>query len=115
MTQEERNILDTTPRLYFDTRVGIKMKLMENPDFEGALKEVSYLRRLYEEAHPNSKELHEFVINAEYLLDRHGNTKKIVDEVPNKEECLRYGSCIIVEDFLKITGIGAYHTVPVEF
>ena len=67
MTPEERNTLATTPRMYFDTRHGINMMFQEKP--ETALQEVSHLRRLFEELNPGAKELHEFVVCGEYLLD----------------------------------------------
>lgn len=116
MTAEERRLLESTPRMYFDTRIGIQMMFQKNP--ETALKEVSILRKLYEEAHPGAKELHGFVVfdvNGDYLLTRHGETHKIIERIPNKEECLRYGVCLIVEDFLEITQIGSYHTEDVIF
>ncbi|MBP3463411.1 MAG: hypothetical protein ACI4VN_02080 [Clostridia bacterium] len=113
MTQEERNTLATTPRMYFDTRYGINMMFQEKP--ETALQEVSHLRRLFEELNPGAKELHEFVVCGEYLLTRHGETHHIDDPIPNKDECMKHGSCIIVEDFLNITGISSYNASPVEF
>ena len=112
MTERQQEWLFKTPRMYFDTRNGINAMFRENP--ETALHEVSLLRQLYCELHKHDK-LTEYVIDGEYLLERHGKTKHIEDPVPNKEACLKHGRAILGEDFLELTHIGAYHTKDVEY
>lgn len=109
MTEQERRLIDTTPRLDFDTRLGITKKIREKGQTE-ALKEVVYLRRLYVEA-GRAEKLIEYIVGGEYLLTREGDLLKIIDEVPNQD---KLPSVVIVDDFLEITQIEPYRTEPVE-
>lgn len=109
MTEQERRLIDTTPRMDFDTRLGISKKIKEKGQTE-ALKEVVYLRSLYREAGREDK-LIEYVVGGEYLLTREGDLLKIIDEVPNKD---KLPQVVIVDDFLEITQIEPYRTEPVE-
>lgn len=102
MTEQQRELIMNTPRLYFDTRIGIEMKLKE----QYGLQEVSNLRRLFHELHPEDK-LIEYVVDGQFLLPRDGSVHKILDVIPNISKCPKV---IIVDDFLKITGIGRYTT-----
>lgn len=111
MTAAQQKWLLSTPRLYFDTRTGINMMLEEKP--ATALQEVSLLRQLHCELHPQDK-LTEFVIDGEYLLERHGETHHIDDYVPNNEICKKHRT-LIIDDFLQITKIGAYNSTKVQF
>ncbi len=111
MTQEEMKKIMETPRLYFDTRVGITMMKQEKP--ETWIQEVSQLRRLFVELHKGEK-LSEFVLDGEYLLERHGKTLRIEGYIPNKETCKLHGA-LIVDDFLELTKIGSYKTIPASF
>ena len=107
MTERQQEWLFKTPRMYFDTRDGINIMFREKP--ETALQEVSLLRQLYCELHKHDK-LTEYVIDGEYLLERHGKTKHIEDPVPNKEACLKHGRAILVEDFWSLLISG--HITP---
>ena len=112
MTAKQQEWLLKTPRMYFDTRDGINMMFEEKP--KTALQEVSLLRQLYCELHKEDK-LTEFVVDGEYLLERHGETHRIDDPVPNKEKCLKYGRAILCSDFLEITQIQPYHATKVAY
>ncbi len=111
MTQEEMNKILETPRLYFDTCVGITMMKQEKP--ETWIQEVSQLRRLFTELHQDEK-LTEFVLEGKYLLERHGKTLYIEGYVPNIEVCIMHGA-LIVDDFLELTKVGSYKTIPASF
>lgn len=103
MTQQERNLIYQTPRLYFDTRVGIEMT-MEKEKYP--LQKISKLRKLYKELHPEEK-LSEFIVVGQLLLPRDGEVYKIMGVIPNSDNIPKV---IIAEDFLKITGIQSYQT-----
>lgn len=109
MLENERRLIDTTPRMDFDTRAGIIMKINRKGK-EEALKEIGYLRSLYVEAGRADK-LIEYVVDGEYLLTRSGELHKIIDEVPNKD---KLPQVVIVDDFLEITQIEPYRTEPIE-
>lgn len=108
MTDQERRLIDKTPRMVYDTRVGITKKIKEKGQTD-ALKEIVHLRSLHREN--RSDKLFEYVINGEYLLTREGTLCKIIDEVPNRE---KLSLVVIVEDFLKITKIEPYRTEEVD-
>lgn len=109
MTEMERRLIDSVPRIDFDTRIGITKKIREKGQ-EKAFKEIAYLRSLYAKAGRTDK-LIEYVVGGEYLLTRNGDLLKIIDEVPNKD---KLPQVVIVEDFLEITQIEPYRTEPVE-
>jgi len=111
MTQEDLKRIMETPRLYFDTRVGITMLKQEKP--ATWVQEVSQLRRLFTELHQDEK-LTEFVLDGEYLMEKHGKTLRIEGYIPNKETCKLHGA-LIIDDFLRITQIGSYETTQVSF
>lgn len=110
MTEKERRLINTTPRMDFDTRAGITRKIEEKGQ-EEALKEVTHLRSLYKEAGRSDK-LIEYIVAGQYLLTREGTLCKIIDEVPNKS---RLPQVVIVDDFLEITKIEPYRTVECSF
>lgn len=103
MTKQENELISRTPRLYFDTRVGIEM-IMEKEKYP--LQKISQLRKLYLELHPEEK-LAEFVVIGQLLLPRDGEVYKIMGVIPNSDNIPKV---IIAEDFLKITGIQSYQT-----
>lgn len=106
MTKQENELISRTPRLYFDTRVGIEM-IMEKEKYP--LQKISQLRKLYLELHPEEK-LAEFVVIGQLLLPRDGEVYKIMGIIPNLQ---KLPEVVIVDDFLKITGIQSYQTYRV--
>lgn len=106
MTKQENELISRTPRLYFDTRVGIEMT-MEKEKYP--LQKISQLRKLYKELHPEEK-LAEFVVIGQLLLPRDGEVYKIMGIIPNLQ---KLPEVVIVDDFLKITGIQSYQTYKV--
>lgn len=109
MTEMERRLIDSVPRIDFDTRIGITKKIREKGQ-EKALKEIAYLRSLYAKAGRTDK-LIEYVVDGEYLLPRRDGLFKITNEVPNKD---KLPQVVIVEDFLEITKIEHYQTELVK-
>lgn len=105
MTEAQKKLINTTPRMNFDTRMGISKMLKE----EYGLQKLSELRKLYRELHPEWK-LCEFVTNGEFLLTREGEVHQILGVIPNRGQL---PEVIIVEDFLKITGLESYQTTKV--
>lgn len=106
MTKQENELISRTPRLYFDTRVGIEMT-MEKEKYP--LQKISQLRKLYKELHPEEK-LAEFVVIGQLLLPRDGEVYKIMGVIPNSQKLPKV---VIVDDFLKITGLESYQTYRV--
>lgn len=106
MTQQERNLIYQTPRYYFDTRSGIEMT-MEKEKYP--LQKISQLRKLYLELHPEEK-LAEFVVIGQLLLPRDGEVYKIMGIIPNLQ---KLPEVVIVDDFLRITGLHSYQTYRV--
>lgn len=104
MTKMEKDLINQTARLFFDTRVGIAMTLEKK-----SLKSVSKLRKLYLELHPEEK-LTEFVVGGSLLLPRDGEIYKIMGTIPNSE---KLPQVVITDDFLKITGIESYQTYKI--
>ena len=103
MTKQENELISRTPRLYFDTRVGIEMAIEKE---QYPLQKISKLRKLYKELHPEEK-LSEFIVVGQLLLPRDGEVYKIMGVIPNSDNIPKV---IIAEDFLKITGIQSYQT-----
>ena len=103
MTKQENELISRTPRLYFDTRVGIGMMIQKESN---PLQKVSKLRKLYKELHPEEK-LTEFIVVVQLLLPRDGEVYKIMGVIPNSDKLPKV---VIAEDFLKITGIQSYKT-----
>lgn len=103
MTKQENELISRTPRLYFDTRVGIEMAMQKE---EYPLQKISQLRKLYKELHPEEK-LTEFVVVGQLLLPRDGEVYKIMGVIPNSSKVPKV---VIAEDFLRITGIVSYQT-----
>ena len=106
MTKQENELISRTPRLYFDTRVGIEMT-MEKEKYP--LQKISQLRKLYRELHPEEK-LAEFVVVGQLLLPRDGEVYKIMGVIPNSQ---KLPEVVIVDDFLRITGLESYQTYRV--
>ncbi len=106
MTKQENELISRTPRLYFDTRVGIEMTMQKE---KYPLQKISQLRKLYKELHPEEK-LAEFVVIGQLLLPRDGEVYKIMGVIPNSQ---KLPEVVIVDDFLKITGLKSYQTYKV--
>ena len=106
MTIQENELISRTPRLYFDTRVGIEMTMQKE---KYPLQKISQLRKLYKELHPEEK-LAEFVVIGQLLLPRDGEVYKIMGVIPNSQ---KLPEVVIVDDFLKITGLKSYQTYKV--
>ena len=106
MTQQENELISRTPRLYFDTRVGIEMAIEKE---QYPLQKISKLRKLYKELHPEEK-LSEFIVVGQLLLPRDGEVYKIMGVIPNSDNIPKV---VIAEDFLRITGIQSYQTYRV--
>ena len=106
MTQQENELISRIPRYYFDTRSGIT-QTMEKEKYP--LQKISQLRKLYRELHPEEK-LAEFVVIGQLLLPRDGEVYKIMGIIPNLQ---KLPEVVIVEDFLKITGLESYQTYRV--
>ena len=110
MTEAQKKLINTTPRMNFDTRMGISKMLKE----EYGLQKLSELRKLYRELHPEWK-LCEFVTNGEFLLTREGEVHQILGVIPNRGQL---PEVVIVEDFLKkahfpyAIGYGLTETAP---
>ena len=106
MTKQENELISRTPRLYFDTRVGIEMTMKKE---KYPLQKISQLRKLYKELHPEEK-LAEFVVIGQLLLPRDGEVYKIMGVIPNSQ---KLPEVVIVDDFLRITGLESYQTYRV--
>lgn len=106
MTKQENELISRTARYYFDTRGGIEMT-MEKEKYP--LQKISQLRKLYKELHPEEK-LAEFVVLGQLLLPRDGEVYKIMGVIPNSQ---KLPEVVIVEDFLRITGLQSYQTYRV--
>lgn len=100
MTEAQKQLIYRTPRMDFDTRSGISKKLKN----QYGLQEVSELRKLYRELHPEWK-LCEFVVNGQFLLTREGEVHQILGVIPNSTQL---PEVVITDDFLKITGLESY-------
>ena len=106
MTQQENELISRIPRYYFDTRSGIT-QTMEKEKYP--LQKISQLRKLYRELHPEEK-LAEFVVVGQLLLPRDGEVYKIMGVIPNSQ---KLPEVVIVDDFLRITGLESYQTYRV--
>lgn len=101
MTQAERSLIERTPRGEFDTRQGIEKIISnkENAELESALKQVSYLRKLYREL--TCCELFSFVVEGKYWLPYDGTLHKFAEMITNVERIPN--KVLIWDDFKKIT------------
>lgn len=106
MTKQENELISRIPRYYFDTRSGIT-QTMEKEKYP--LQKISQLRKLYRELHPEEK-LAEFVVVGQLLLPRDGEVYKIMGVIPNSQ---KLPEVVIVDDFLRITGLESYQTYRV--
>lgn len=101
MTEKDRELIDQTPRLYFDTRVGIEMTLEKE---KYPLQRITKLRKLYKELHPEEK-LAEFVVYGQFLLTKNCEVYRILGVIPNLGDI---PEVVIEEEFVRITGLDTY-------
>lgn len=106
-------VFTDTPRICFDSRIGINEILTENGTEKG-LEIISAMRKEYADSnHDNGNKMISFVVDQEWMLDRHGNVHHIVHKVFKKGNNLSgyqkdMDRVMFAQDFLEATGIKSY-------
>lgn len=108
-------VFTNTPRICFDSRIGIYEILTEN-GIEKGLEIISAMRKEYaSQNHDNGIKMSSYIVDQKWMLDRKGNVRRIVRKNFGKggnklTDCQNLCRVMTAQEFLEATGITSYET-----